>query len=128
MALLRLIFIFSNEAIDFWKAWHFLFYFKVHSCQKIFEKRQRAKKLATGKVSSEIERCSFIHFTNLVEIWEHEWKSLAATQEVQDILAQSNVSEPLNPRDALYGGRTNAFKLYHKCREHEQIKYIDYTR
>ena len=37
-------------------------------------------------------------------------------------------TSPLNPRDALYGGRTNALKLYHKCTEPgEEIHYIDYT-
>ena len=33
----------------------------------------------------------------------------------------------LNPRDALFGGRTNAFKLYHKCEAGEKIKYYDFT-
>lgn len=70
---------------------------------------------------------NFKDFT-VCEIWEHEWKILAATEDVQKILSQCKVSEPLNPRDSLFGGRTNAFKLYHKCSENEKIKYIDYTR
>nr|XP_023024974.1 uncharacterized protein LOC111513046 [Leptinotarsa decemlineata] len=32
---------------------------------------------------------------------------------------------PLNPRDAFYGGRTDATKLYYKCKEGEKIKYVD---
>uniref|UniRef100_A0A336M8F1 DNA-directed DNA polymerase n=1 Tax=Culicoides sonorensis TaxID=179676 RepID=A0A336M8F1_CULSO len=32
---------------------------------------------------------------------------------------------PLNPRDAFYGGRTEATKIYYKCKENEKIKYID---
>jgi hypothetical protein len=35
--------------------------------------------------------------------------------------------EPLNPRDAFFGGRTNAVKLYHKCDKNEAIKYVDFT-
>ncbi|KAL0151605.1 hypothetical protein M9458_053088 [Cirrhinus mrigala] len=35
--------------------------------------------------------------------------------------------ERLNPRDALFGGRTNAFKLYHKAAEGEVIRYVDFT-
>ncbi len=27
----------------------------------------------------------------------------------------------------MYGGRTQAFKLYHKCTDNEKIRYIDYT-
>ena len=38
-----------------------------------------------------------------------------------------NISEPINPRDALFGGRTNALKLHHKCKPDEQIKYCDFT-
>jgi hypothetical protein len=32
---------------------------------------------------------------------------------------------PLNPRDAYYGGRTNAISLYKKCVGEEKIRYID---
>ncbi|CAH1115486.1 unnamed protein product [Psylliodes chrysocephalus] len=32
---------------------------------------------------------------------------------------------PLEPRDAFYGGRTDATKLYHKCAKEEKIKYVD---
>ena len=37
------------------------------------------------------------------------------------------ITDPLEPRDALYGGRTNASKLYHRCEGDEQIKYVDFT-
>ena len=37
------------------------------------------------------------------------------------------VADPLEPRDALYGGRTNASKLYHKCQQDEKIPYSDFT-
>ena len=30
--------------------------------------------------------------------------------------------DPLHPRDAFYGGRTNAAKLHHVCEEDEEIK------
>ena len=32
---------------------------------------------------------------------------------------------PLNPREAFFGGRTNAIKLYHKVQNDEQIHYSD---
>jgi len=31
----------------------------------------------------------------------------------------------LKPREAFYGGRTKAVKLYHKCQEGEKIRYIE---
>ncbi|TPX53505.1 DNA-directed DNA polymerase [Powellomyces hirtus] len=36
-------------------------------------------------------------------------------------------TKPLDPRDAFFGGRTNASKLYYKCNPDEQIKYCDFT-
>ena len=37
--------------------------------------------------------------------------------------------EPLSPRDAFFGGRTNALKLHYESKEDEgeQIKYVDMT-
>ncbi|XP_048015433.1 uncharacterized protein LOC125247925 [Megalobrama amblycephala] len=35
--------------------------------------------------------------------------------------------ERLKPRDALFGGRTNAFKVYHKITEDQKIHYYDFT-
>ena len=35
------------------------------------------------------------------------------------------VNEPIGPREAFYGGRTNAFKLHHKVSPGEKIRYLD---
>ena len=35
------------------------------------------------------------------------------------------IVEPLNPRDAFYGGRTNATKLLYRFKENETGRYID---
>ena len=37
------------------------------------------------------------------------------------------IVDPLKPRDALFGGRTNALKLYHKCEKDKKIFYYDFT-
>ena len=39
----------------------------------------------------------------------------------------NNNLEQINPRDALFGGRTNALQLYYNCQPNEEIHYIDYT-
>ena len=36
------------------------------------------------------------------------------------------IVEPLNPRDAFYGGRTNATKLHYKFKENECGRYVDF--
>lgn len=66
----------------------------------------------------------------VVEMWECRWQRLKAEQEgVQEYVRTLNLVEFLNPRDAFYGGRTNAIKLYHLVDEHigEEIHYYDYT-
>ncbi len=61
-------------------------------------------------------------------IWDRQWKK--AKQNDSDVIAfMSNYDAPerLNPRDSLFGGRTNALKLYHKATEDERISYLDFT-
>jgi hypothetical protein len=46
---------------------------------------------------------------------------------LQKFTEDAVLSDPLNPRDAFFGGRTNAVKLYHKCNQNEKIRYVDFT-
>ena len=63
-----------------------------------------------------------------VELWEHEWDVMCITDiELVNFLKFNSIEPPLIPRDSLYGGRTQAYILYHKCKENERIDYIDYT-
>ena len=59
----------------------------------------------------------------IVEIWEHEWDKLCTSES----LKFENPKQSMNIREALYGGRTNAIKLYHKCKNDEKIFYYDFT-
>ena len=61
---------------------------------------------------------------NLEVIWECEWKRLKKNEKTDsdnDLYKRL----PLNPRDAYYGGRTNAVSLYKKVTDNEKIFYID---
>jgi len=50
---------------------------------------------------------------NVVEMWECEWARLKETcPNIQTYVDSLQFIEPLNPRDAFCGGRTNAVKLY----------------
>ncbi len=65
---------------------------------------------------------------NLIEMWECDWNKMTTErQEIKNFIQILDLSEPLNVRDSLYGGRTQAFKLYHKCTTEEKIRYIDHT-
>lgn len=82
-------------------------------------------KLRTEKRKEKIK--SDLPGYNFVEIWSHEWAELKKQPHVKLWLSKQDISEPLEPRDSLFGGRTNALKLFHECSVDEKIKYIDYT-
>nr|XP_021323064.1 uncharacterized protein LOC110438038 isoform X1 [Danio rerio] len=61
-------------------------------------------------------------------IWECEWSKMKQTDpSVIEFMSTYSAPERLKPRDALFGGRTNAYKLYHKVGEGETISYLDVT-
>ena len=63
-------------------------------------------------------------------IWEHEYnESLMSNPDMRNYILLGNlkVESDLLPRDAFYGGRTETFKLYHKCTGDEKIKYVDFV-
>jgi hypothetical protein len=65
-----------------------------------------------------------VHF-----IWECKFKQqLKANPDQALAVKQMEVPEPMDPREAFYGGRTNCRQMYHKCKEGERIKYIDICR
>ena len=65
---------------------------------------------------------------NLIQFWDHDFENLLKnSQDFKNFVTKLDVSDPLNPRDALFGGRTTPFKIYHKCNNEEKIKYYDFT-
>ena len=63
---------------------------------------------------------------NVVEVWECDIKR-EMDEDMMHYFEHFPITDPLEPRDALYGGRTNASKLYHRCEGDELIKYVDFT-
>ena len=64
----------------------------------------------------------------LIEIWECEWdKMFKNDEELKHYLKDVKIRDTINPRDALFGGRTNGVKLHYVCKPNEKIKYIDFT-
>ena len=58
---------------------------------------------------------------------EQKWecklkKELEEDEEMKQFLDEHELVDPLQPRDAFYGGRTNAAKLFHQCQGDEKIK------
>lgn len=106
-----------------------------HGCQKCYSSNtwNKIKQKTMGSIfESHCKRIKFIKQAlssyKLVEIWECDFDSKIKNDiEYQRFIKSNPVSIPLIPRDALYGGRTNALKLYHKCVLNQKTKYIDYT-
>ena len=59
----------------------------------------------------------------VVQKWGCELKKeLEEDEEMKRVFDQYEIIDPLQPRDAFYGGRTNATKLFHQCQGEEKIK------
>ena len=55
--------------------------------------------------------------------WECEFaKEMKEDEEMKRFFEKHEIVDPLQPRDAFYGGRTNAAKLFHQCQSNEKIK------
>ena len=55
--------------------------------------------------------------------WECELvKELERDEEMRRYFEEYEIVDPLQPRDAFYGGRTNAAKLFHECQDDEEIR------
>ena len=103
-----------------------------HGCTKCFqpetEHPERGKSMQqlyeeTKSMTKKIRKLGF----QVVEMWEHDWNKLKRDKEVKKYIehVDSHAVTPLDPRDAFFGGRTDARKLYYKFKEGEVGKYVD---
>ena len=107
-----------------------------HGCPVCYpDDRTRTKNPVTGQSMSELhfwteKKMSYLRACGLkvTVMWEHEfldqWKN---DPNLRDFAAAQDLTDRLNPRDAFFGGRTNALKLYEKVEAPPQIRYYDVT-
>ena len=106
-----------------------------HGCPKCYSSSSwnRIKQQTMGTTyKRHLDRIEFIKQNlpefELIEIWECEFDALDKQDpDFAAFIKKARVEVPLNPRDALYGGRTNAFKLHFNCNDRQKIKYYDFT-
>ena len=59
----------------------------------------------------------------VIEMWECDLlKEMEHDEDMRRYFEEYEIVEPLQPRDAFYGGRTNAAKLLHECQDNEEIR------
>ena len=59
----------------------------------------------------------------VIEKWECKLlKEMGDDEEMSRYFEEYELVDPLQPRDAFYGGRTNAAKLFHECQDDEEIR------
>ena len=62
----------------------------------------------------------------VIEKWECDFNlELKKVPKIKDIVKKITVDEPLDPRHALCGGRTNAVKLYAKAKTGRCLRFLD---
>lgn len=107
-----------------------------HGCPKCFPSKRESHPIRkSGRSLEEIyeqtkkkERELLIKGYNVVTIWGGEWdKEVKENEDLKEFLKDLEIVEPLRPREAFFGGRTNAVKLHHAAAEGEKIQYIDVT-
>ena len=59
----------------------------------------------------------------VIEMWECDLlKEMEHDEDMRRYFEEYELVEPLQPRDAFYGGCTNAAKLLHECQDDEEIR------
>lgn len=62
-------------------------------------------------------------------VWECQYeKELANNEEMKAYVDSLDIQDYINPRDAFYGGRTDAMKLFFEAPAGSKIHYYDFTR
>lgn len=120
----------SNGQLDKALQFHGCLY---HGCQKCFHPEslnpiKQEKMIHTHQ--RHVQRINFIksQVPELVEIWECDFDQMKRSEpDLERFISQLEFRERINPRDALFGGRTNASKLYYKINENERILHYDFT-
>ena len=106
-----------------------------HGCETCFPNRtERHNRLdnrqmyevreVTREKVAKLRSCQY----QVVEMWSCQWEEQKKKNpEIAAFVKNLALKDRMNPRDAFFGGRTNAATLYHRCEDGEVIKYYDFT-
>ena len=106
-----------------------------HGCPSCYPRRD-VKNYATPDRTveelynaTEVKRMALLRAGyTVIQIWECEWDCEVKTNaDVQRFLTLLQLVEPLEPRNAFFGGRTEAVALHAVTDDNEEIRYVDIT-
>ena len=106
-----------------------------HGCPQCYQDRTY-KNPITGETMESVYKSTMVRLDhlkslgyNVITMWEHDFDQKVKTDSEYKELVESlfPYSDPIEPRDALYGGRCNSVKLFHEVDEstNTEIKYVD---
>ena len=106
-----------------------------HGCPRCFpNKRDLTHRIMPDRTPNEAHRATTEKLRRLQErhsvkhIWECEWKTLKQKEPLVKAFVESlKWVDPLQPREAFFGGRTGAVALHKKVNPGEKIFYVDVT-
>jgi hypothetical protein len=105
-----------------------------HGCPRCFRDRETINPLSGHTMGhlydNTVKREAFIRGEGyqLVVKWECDFdREVKENPELESFLKTLEYSDPINPRDALYGGRTEATRLFYEPDNGETIEYVDFT-
>ena len=92
-----------------------------HGCRKCYPNRSELHPRLELRSAADVYLCTqeklqFLRDRryHVIEMWECDWQEMKEERkDIRNFVASLDLVEPLNPRDAFCGGRTNAIKLYH---------------
>ena len=105
-----------------------------HGCPTCFPQRHEPHPRLLGRTMDDVlalrqEKHDLLrqHGYLVRSIWECEWSRRRAAQPaIRTFLQSHQTPRPLDPRDAFFGGRTNAYQLYRHVEGDERILYYDF--
>ena len=106
-----------------------------HGCPRCFpNKRDLTHRIMPDRTPNEAHRATTEKLKRLAErhsvkhIWECEWNSMKKQEPLVKAFVESlKWVDPLQPREAFFGGRTGAVALHKKVNPGEKIFYVDVT-
>ena len=109
----------------------YIFYFS--GCSKCYDKE--TVNTVNGKTMEQLAEDTLEKVRYLEDLGYHveaKWecalyKQMEQDEEMKRYFEEYEIVDPLQPRDAFYGGRTNAAKLFHQCQDDEEIRYYRYS-